>query len=91
MKNKLILVFLSIFFSSPLIAENVMIEAKSIALDKDRITSIFEDEVVIKTKEKIIKSNYAKYNKKIGLLIIKDNVIATDIQNNIIQTEYAEI
>ena len=67
-----------------------MIEAKSIALDKDRITSIFEDEVVIKTKEKIIKSNYAKYNKKIGLLIIKDNVIATDIQNNIIQTEYAE-
>ena len=66
-----------------------MIEAKSIALDKDRVTSIFEDEVVITTEEKTINSNYAKYNKKIGLLIIKDNVIATDIQN-IIQTEYAE-
>ena len=66
------------------------IEAKNIALDKDRVTSVFEDEVVIKTKEKIIKSNYAKYNKKIGLLIIKDDVVATDIQNNMIQTEYAE-
>ena len=90
MRNKLILIFLSIFFSSPSIAENVTIEAKNIALDKDRVTSVFENEVVIKTKEKIIKSNYAKYNKKIGLLIIKDDVVATDIQNNIIQTEYAE-
>ena len=41
-------------------------------------------------KNKIIKSQYLKYNKKIGLLILKNNIIAEDNDNNIITAESAE-
>ncbi len=90
MKNKFIPLLIYIFFSANAFAENISIQAKNITLDKDKITSVFENNVTVKTKEKVIKSDYAKYNKKLGLIIIKDNIIATDNFNNIIQTEYAE-
>ena len=46
-------------------AENLVIEAKNISLDKNKETSIFEKEVIVKTDDnKIIKSDYAEYNKK---------------------------
>ena len=46
-------------------AENLVIEAKNISLDKNKETSIFEREVIVKTENnKIIKSDYAEYNKK---------------------------
>ena len=90
MKNKLIIILFLIFFNAKALAENMLIEAKKISLDKDRVTSVFEGEVVIKTKEKIINSEYVKYNKETGFLIIKDNVRAKDNENNIIETQYAE-
>ena len=90
MKNKLILIIILSIFHTKLLAENLIIEAKNITLDKDRFTTIFENEVVIKTKEKVIKSNYVKYNKKTGILIIKDNIKVTDKKNNIVVTNYAE-
>ena len=67
-----------IFILHPVFAENVFIEAKNIILDKDKVTSIFENEVVGKTKEKTITSDYVKYNKNNGTLIIKENVLAKD-------------
>ena len=90
MRNKLLIICYSIFLSTNSFAENVFIEAKNITLDKDGMTSIFENEVIVKTKEKIIKSDYVKYNKKTGYLLIKDNITATDDKNNIIQAEFAE-
>ncbi len=67
-----------------------MIQAKNITLDKDKVTTVFETDVVVKTKNKTIKSQYVKYNKKIGLLILKKKIIAEDNDNNVITAENAE-
>ena len=91
MKNKILLSFiLTFFYSHLLMAQEVLIEAKNITLDKDGETSVFEKNVTVKTEGNIIESDYVKYNKKSGILKIKKNVIAKDIDNNIIRTEFAE-
>ncbi len=90
MKNKLLGIFLYFFFSIELNASSIQIQAKNITLDKDQITSIFKDQVIVKSNDKIIESDYVKYNKKTGFLIIKENVKAKDSNNNIIETQYAE-
>ena len=90
MKNKLIIFFLFFLSCKELFAENIFIEAKNISLDKDKTTSIFENEVVVKTQNKIIKSDFAKYNKKSGFLVFKKNVVAIDEKNNIIESDHAE-
>ena len=54
MKNKIyIFTFVFLFFSKVL-AENLEITAKNITLDKDKVTTVFENDVVVKTKNKII-------------------------------------
>ncbi len=90
MKIKIQIIFFLLFFTINLFAENLIIEAKNISLDIDGKTSIFNNEVIITTNEKIIKSDYVKYNKETGYLIIKDNVIAIDKMQNTLTTEYAE-
>ena len=54
------------------------------------MTSVFEDEVKYKPKNKVITSDYVKYNKNSGYLLIKGNIIAIDKNNNIINAEFAE-
>ena len=72
-------------------AENLVIEAKNISLDKNKETSIFEKEVIVKTDDnKIIKSDYAEYNKKKNYLFLKNNIVALDQKNNRIEAEKAE-
>ena len=91
MRNKIIIFFFLIFSSSSLLADNLLIESKNITIDKKTQISIFEDEVIITTKEgNIIKSDYAEYNQLSGFIKLKKNVIANDIEKNIIETEYAE-
>ena len=90
MKSKNIIHLFTFLFFSNAFAENIQIQAKNITLDKDKVTTVFENDVVIKTKNKIIKSQYLKYNKKIGLLILKNNIIAEDNENNKITAENAE-
>ena len=64
-ENKIIILLIFLFFSSYLKAENLLIQSKKISLEKKSEISIFEDDVVITTSENnIIKSDYAKYNKK---------------------------
>ena len=75
MKNKFIILILLLLINSSLFAENILIEAKNISLDKDKKTSIFEDNVTITTKKKIIKSEYVEHDKIKGQLIIKKNVV----------------
>ena len=80
MKNKFFIFLFSIFFHSNILAESISIQAKKISLDKDKATSIFEDEVVVKTEYGVIKSDFAEYNKKKGFLVFKENVKAEDIK-----------
>ena len=75
MKNR-ILFFLIIFFSfEKLYADSIQISSKNIVLDKNRESSIFENEVFAKTdKNHTVQSEYAEYNKKTGKIIFKNNV-----------------
>ena len=90
MKNNFFLTFLLIFYSSYSNAENLLIESKKITIDKNNELSIFEEEVVITTSEKnIIKSDYAEYNKKKGIITLKKNIKAIDNKENIIDADFA--
>ena len=91
MKNKLLIIFFSIFLYTSVFAENLFIESKKISLEKQSQITVFENEVVVKTIDNdTIESDYAKYDKEIEFLILKNNITATDKKNNIINTDYAE-
>ena len=91
MKNKFLIIIFFTLFNTSIHAENVLIQAKSIILDKKKNATIFKDDVVIQTQEKyIIKSDYAEYNKSSGLIKLRNNVRAQDDENNLVETNYAE-
>ncbi len=91
MKNKAIFVFIFLMFKSNIMAENIIIEAKNITLDKNQKTSLFENEVKVETKDGyIIKSDSADYNKENGILVLKKNIIGNDNKNNIIKADFAK-
>ncbi len=91
MKNKLLLLFFLIFFSFPLLAENLNIQSKNITIDKGQEITIFENEVIVTTEDKnIIQSDYAEYNRNKSFLKLKGNIKVIDKRGNIIKTSYAE-
>ena len=60
-----------------------MISSKNIRLEKKGELSIFEEDVVITTSENnIIKSDYAEYDKKNGIITLKKNIQAIDNKKN---------
>ena len=80
MKNKLLVFFVIFLLNSVVKAENLVIVSKNISIDKKNELSVFEGDVEITTSEnKKIKSDYAEYNKKKGIIVLKDNIVATDI------------
>ena len=93
MKNKfikLITIFCLSFGNS--FAENILIEAKKISLDKKNQTTIFEEDVNVLTLQgNNIKSDYATYNKIEGVIKLKKNIIATDKENNVIYSKMLNI
>ena len=89
MKNKLATIIIIFFFNNAF-AENIFITAKNISLDKVNNTSVFENEVVVKTKNKTLKSEFAKYNRETGFLILKENISVIDEKNNKIFANHAE-
>ena len=91
MRNKILFLTLVFFYCIPLSAENIFIQSKNVSLNKKNQTTIFKDEVIVKTEEGIsIKSDYAEYDKEKAFLLLKDNIKAIDNKNNIIETNYAE-
>ncbi len=91
MRNKILLLNLIFFYCIPLSAENIFIQSKNVSLNKKNQTTIFKDEVIVKTEDGIsIKSDYAEYDKEKAFLLLKDNIKAIDNKNNIIETNYAE-
>ena len=90
MKNKFQIIVFFLFFNTLCLAENITIKSKNISLDKKNETSIFEDEVEIITEDGYeIKSKYLKYDKKKGILNLKDKIIGADKKNNIIKADNA--
>ena len=93
MKNKFKIFFFLFLLSSGniLFAENILIESRNIILDKNKNTSIFENDVIIKTENNyIFKSDYAEYNKSNKIILLKDNIRAFDNKNNLVESNYAE-
>jgi len=90
MKNKFFIIFTTFFFATFLHAEDLFIEAKDITLDKDKKTTIFKNSVNVETKNKIISSEFAEFNKEAQSIVLKENVIAKDKFKNTIKTNYAE-
>ena len=90
MKSKIFLIFFSIFFFKSLFAENISIVAENISFERNENITIFENDVVVKTRNKTIKSEYVKYFRSKGFLIIKENIVALDERNNSIEANYAE-
>ena len=87
----LIILFILVLKPFSAFGENVLIQAKNITLNKNSEISIFENEVLIKTKDgDSIKSEFAEYDRKNGIIKLKNNIIANDIQNNQIKAEKAE-
>ena len=94
MKNNFIIILsVSIFFNS-LQAENLLIQSQNIKLDKDKEISIFQNEVFVQTdKNHSIESDFAEYNKKIGLVKFSGNIKLTDNKGteiSAIEDEYNE-
>ncbi|MDC2987083.1 hypothetical protein OAY20_03185 [Candidatus Pelagibacter bacterium] len=91
MKSKILLIIFTFFFNQILVADNIKISAKNITIDKNKKTSIFENEVsVLTTEGDLIKSDFAEYNKDDGILILKNNISLTDKYNNTLTTNYIE-
>ena len=76
---------LNIFFSTELYSKDLLIEAKSITIDKDKKVTLFQNNVVVKTADKQITSEFAEYDKEKQKIILKDNIVAKDKFNNIIR------
>ena len=75
MRNKILLLTLIFFYCIPLSAENIFIQSKNVSLNKKNQTTIFKDEVIVKTEDGIsIKSDYAEYDKEKAFLLLKDNI-----------------
>ena len=90
MKSKFIIIYF-LFFFDLVFAETINIKSKNITIDKDQEITIFKDTVQFKTEDgKIIESDYAEYNKKKGIIKLKQKVKATDNKNNKILTDQAE-
>tara|TARA_B100001248_G_scaffold68660_1_gene48477 strand:+ start:8222 stop:10630 length:2409 start_codon:yes stop_codon:yes gene_type:complete len=90
MKNKILIICFTIFFNTVLFGENLKINSKNITIDKNKEITIFENEVLIVEKNYTIKSDYAEYDRKKGIIKLKGNILATDDKKNKIQANFAE-
>jgi LPS-assembly protein len=90
MKNNFITFIILSLFTNNVMAENFSIKAENISIDKNKQTTIFNNNVIIKDEiGNIIKSNYAEYDRKKNIIYLKENIIINDLDNNILKTERA--
>ena len=90
MKNNIFVFLLLVFLNTHLNADDLFIEAKDISLNKNNETTIFKNNVVIKSKDKKINSEFAEYNRETEKIVIRKNIVAEDELNNLVKAEYAE-
>ena len=89
MKNKYLIVLFFIFLCTKALGQSIQIQSKNITINKNNETTIFENEVVVKTENKTIKAILLSMIKK-RFLIFRKNIVAKDNYNNIIEADYAE-
>ena len=90
MRSKYLIVLFFIFLCTKALGQSIQIQSKNITINKNNETTIFENEVVVKTENKTITSDFVKYDKKKRFLIFRKNIVAKDNYNNIIEADYAE-
>ena len=91
MKSNFFIVVIFLICTGSLYAENLSIQAKNIEIKKDELKTIFKDKVLIVTDDGYkIESEYAEYNKSVGLITLRKSIKVTDKKENIIETEFAE-
>ena len=90
MRSKYLIVLFFIFLCTKALGQSIQIQSKNITINKNNETTIFENEVVVKTENKTITSDFVKYDKKKRFLIFRKNIVAKDKYNNIIEADYAE-
>ena len=73
MKNRFLFIFLFLIFCSNIKAENIIIEAKNITLNKNQKSSLFENEVKVKTKEEVIGESDMDEIDKWSKVLINEN------------------
>ena len=91
MRNNIFLIILIFFFNKVLLADNIKISANNITIDKNKKTTLFENEVSVLTSDgDSIKSDSAEYNKSLGILTLKKNIYLTDKYNNVLTANFIE-
>ena len=91
MRNSILINIIFLYLVKNVSAENINIQSKNIILDKIKKPQFFKMRLLSKTKnESTIKSDYAEYNKLSGLIKLKGNIEATDVQQNKIETKLVE-
>ena len=91
MKSNFFIILISFFYIEICFSKNLFIEARNISIEKKNEFTVFENDVVVKTEDNYeIKSQYGEYNKKTGILILKDNIKGIDNKKNLIETEFAQ-
>ena len=90
-KSNFFIIVIFLICTGSLYAENLSIQAKNIEIKKDELKTIFKDKVLIVTDDGYkIESEYAEYNKSVGLITLRKSIKVTDKKENIIETEFAE-
>ena len=79
MKSNFFIILISFFYIEICFSKNLFIEAKNISIEKKNEFTVFKNDVIVKTEDNYeIKSQYGEYNKKTGILILKDNIKGID-------------
>ena len=89
MKNNLLLIFLIFLITEISLADDISIQAGNIRIDKTNQTSIFEKNVIIKDKQNVIKSDFAKYDKLKNFFVLRKNIILEDKNGHKFYGDYA--
>ena len=69
-----LIIFITLFLSTFSRAEDLFIEAKDITLNKDKQTTIFKNNVHVKTNDKKISSEFAEFDKEAQTIILRENI-----------------
>ena len=68
MKNRFIIIFIFLFFQD-VWAENLNIQSSNITFDKQKKLTVFKENVVaVDTQKNTFKTQYAEYDKTLGVL-----------------------
>ena len=84
MKNKIVFFLLFLIFKSNLFADNLLIQAKDVTIDKNKETTIFKNEVKIKTDD----NKNIQSDKAIGMVEPKYAKVGQNLEMDILEKKH---